>query len=222
MPAIIYGIRLFAVSLGGANVSQSVFSWRYHSHPHIFAPWYLVALYGALVYLAWPFSLTLALIMAGQGLAYVIAIYILNHASWFDVMYKVDSLPVAFKDVAHPTVRTAIVKILEVALQDMIAIIIVQGLLEYTGSFYLAALLFSVVVFLVHVPSIWLYGRFYGGYFLLLSTLLASSVVLLVSYSAMGFAGVIAIHLISYLALYIVWLYCSLGTKDSKVIEAVY
>jgi hypothetical protein len=204
MPAIIYGVRLFVTSLGGANVAQSFSVWRYHTHPHIFSAWYLFFIYGALVFLAWPFSSLLVLVMVIEWVVYIGSIYLLNQTRWFDRMFKVDSLPEAFKDVAHPVVMTAAVKVLEVALQDMIAIVIAQGLLEYTGSLFISSLLFTSIVFLVHVPSLWLYGRWYGSYFLFLASLLASSVVFLVAYSATGFAIIVGIHLSCYFALYLI------------------
>jgi DNA-binding cell septation regulator SpoVG len=203
MPAIIYGIRLFVMSLGGANTAQSLLSWRYHTHPHIFSGWYCIFIYSALLFLAWPYSNLLVGVMIIEWLVYVSCIYILNRAGWFNVMFKVDSLPAAFKDVAHPIVTTAIVKVLEVILQDMIAIVIAQGLLQYTGSLLMSSLIFTTIVFLVHVPSIWLYGVWYGTYFLLLASILASSVVFLVAYSATGFVIIVGIHLVCYLALYL-------------------
>ena len=112
-------------------------------------------------------------------------------------MYRPDTLPEAFHHMLIPKPSASIVKVVEVFFQDVVALVIVLGLLT-TYDVWLAGLLFALLVFALHVPGPGLYGRVYGTVLLALSTAMALIVPYVISTYPFGFYLIFAIHLAAY------------------------
>ena len=128
-----------------------------------------------------------------------------------DKMYASETIPATYPDVITPTTTGSFVKFFEILMQDICAFLIVGSLLTALQSFALTVFVFTVIVFLFHLPSIKLFGFVYGSYFLGMSTLLAFCVPLLYWYGLLGLLFVLTLHVSMYAVMYIGAYY--LGSK---------
>ena len=111
--------------------------------------------------------------------------------------YKSNTLPDAYGDLLEPKSTGIIVKAVEIFFQDLVALILILSLLNYF-SLSVTTVLFVFIVAAVHVPGLKYFGFFYGGMFLVYSTVLSILVPWLVTSTAIGFVLVYSLHLLMY------------------------
>ncbi len=100
-----------------------------------------------------------------------------------------------------PTAAGQTVKITEICFQQLCALMILSGLLALGLGLLAMTVLFTVIVFVIHIPSWWLFGRLFGGFFIWSSTGLATVYPTLMVYTSYSFTYMLMIHV----AVYILW-----------------
>ncbi len=119
-------------------------------------------------------------------------------------MFGSKSLPVTYrKEIIRPTLNGDITKVTEVILQDVAAWLTVIGLSSLFHSVSLVLVIFTGIVFFLHLPGLWIFGKIYGTYFLVSSTVLAFSVPLLLPFGSNGFVYLVSLHLTVYILMYL-------------------
>ena len=138
------------------------------------------------------------------GLTYVALMSLLRRFNFLTSLFGADTLPEIDKGIVTPHMSGDIIKVIEVFLQDVSAWLSVLGLLYIFHNVYAVVVIFTLVVFLFHLPGVYIFGKVYGTYFLVTSTLLAFIVPLFVQLGTHFFMYVFVIHLCVYLLMYVV------------------
>lgn len=114
-----------------------------------------------------------------------------------------ETIPASAKAVAALHPRREVVKLSEIFFQDVVAVAVIQQLFMYEYPTIISALVFTAVVAFVHLPSIKMFGRYYGSFFLYGSILLAPLALYLVdTYGANGLFVLFSLHVSSYIVWY--------------------
>jgi hypothetical protein len=121
--------------------------------------------------------------------------YVLND------MYRSDTLPISYHQLLAPNLGSALSKTSEIFIQDIVMLVVVTELLRFNISLGLAGLLFAVLVFLMHIPSPKILGRFYGVFLMLLATVIAPVIPFFMSKVELGFYLIFTFHLSVYVCL---------------------
>ena len=117
-------------------------------------------------------------------------------------IYGYDTIPEDTKQVLDLNIRTALSKICEITLQQMCALLIVVGLAMLGVSLFWMSILFTLVVFILHIPTPKWFGKIYGNYFLWASTLFAPFIPYLILTFPGGFYLSLSLHIFMYIVLY--------------------
>jgi hypothetical protein len=215
MHGLILGIVLFLLASSLATMLQTRLLYSYAKHPFLFAGLFVAFLSGTL----WSLDYMPAPLLV-SGLVVLALVYIgtisLLVKYWrpMNNLYGVDTVPPAYQGLIQPECSGQVVKVFELVLQDTAAWLIVGGLLSLSHSLLLAAVLFTGIVFLLHIPGLWLFGRVYGAYFLVLVTLVAFLVPLLYQIDQYGFLYLYTLHIGGYITMYL--LMGSLGSIQKR------
>ena len=204
MYGLIIGIILFLSASLVATLLQMRYQYSYTKNPVLFVSLFLICIGGACLFLKYIPPLSLIAGLIGIASMYVFGIPLLAKC-WkpMQYLYGAETEPAAYQGIIHPEFSGQIVKVCEVALQDMAAWLIVGGLLAVSQSLFDTMLLFTSIVFVLHVPGLWMFGRVYGTYFLVLVTAVAFLVPLLYLVDTVGFVYLYAMHLSGYVSMYI-------------------
>lgn len=204
MTELVVGITLFCVTAIIANILQSCFRYRYESNPFIFLGLFSLGLIAVSLYVPEMARLIANMYVLLVASLYVFVIICLVYY-WRPMqnLYAANYVPVAYEGLIKPKPIGQIVKAVEIVLQDVAAWLIVGGLLTLSISFLETTLIFTAIVMTLHIPGIWVFGKIYGWYFLILSTILAFLVPLLYVVGPQGFIYVLALHLSGYVFMYI-------------------
>lgn len=174
MLLIFTGIILFATAAIIANILQSYFNYRYESKPLIFIGIFLACLGTASIFVTQIPLLLLNFQIVIIAVLYIIIIILLARF-WQPMqnLYGSHTVPAGYKGLIKPKLSGQFVKVFEIALQDTSAWLIVGGLFLLPLSFTEVAVVFTVIVTILHIPGVWVFGKVYGWYFLIMSTALA-------------------------------------------------
>jgi len=139
-----------------------------------------------------------------MGLLYVVLMSLLRHLTWIEYMFGGATIPKPYRDeIIRPKLNGDIVKVAEIILQDVAAWLTSIGLFLVFHNLLLVLVTFTAIVFFLHLPGLWIFGKVYGIYFLVTSTLLAFSVPLLLPFGSIGFICLVSLHLTAYILMYI-------------------
>ena len=197
------------VIAGCANVLQYFFAITYQKHWWLFLFLFVgIAVPGiyfttSLQDSAALHSTTGMLFGSGAGFLYVAFLTWWGRSFSIDDMYRVDSIPTPYRQLLKPNLYSALVKLSEIAIQDLVLLVIVLSLNQMTSYLY-ASLAFSLIVFLVHIPSPMVLGKLYGSILMVLATLGALVVPYVIGELTLGIYYVFACHLAVYMLL-LVW-----------------
>jgi hypothetical protein len=203
MTLIMTGIALFVTAAVIANILQSYFKYRYETTPLIFIAIFLTPLGIASLFITQVSLLLLHFQIVIIAVLYITTIILLARF-WQPMqnLYGSHTVPAGYKGLIKPKLSGQVVKMFEVALQDTSAWLIVGGLFLLPLSFIEVAVIFTVIVTILHVPGLWVFGKVYGGYFLIMSTALAFLVPLFYTIGLQGFLYLFALHLGGYVIMY--------------------
>ncbi len=196
------GVLLFLGVCGLVNIYKQKSHHSYSSHPWLFTTWYLTWLGIIVLILLPPIWLICALVI--QVSLYLVFLSLWKRLSSGCLKHSY-TVPSAFQEMTKPSVLSGIPKALEVSIQDLAAWLIVGSLLSYFTSVLVVALIFSTVVFLLHLPGVKMFGSVYGSYFLCMSTTFAFAVPLLYQFGYIGFCILFGLHLLCYVAMMLIF-----------------
>lgn len=203
MSQIITGILLF-LSVGGlVNIYKQKTNHSYSSHPGLFTLWYAVWVSGCILWL--PFPVSVVSIVGVLGAFYLVFLMLWKRLTGGKLNY-IETIPTAFKEMGEPRTLSAVPKVFEIFIQDLAAWLIVGALFIFFTHWWIVAIVFSLVVFSLHVPGINMFGPVYGSYFLFMSTIFACIVPFVYPIGYAGFCIVYGLHLLSYMIMYLVFL----------------
>jgi hypothetical protein len=205
MHGLILGILLFLTASSLATFLQTRLGYSYTKHPVLFSGLFVAFLVGTLWSLDYVPPPLLVLGVSLLAAAYIVTITLLTkYWSPMRNLYGASSVPAAYRSLIQPELSGQLVKVSELLLQDTAAWLIVGGLLAVSHGMFVTALLFTGIVFILHIPGLWLFGWVYGSYFLILVTLVACLVPLLYQIDEYGFLYLYSLHLSGYVILYLV------------------
>jgi len=115
--------------------------------------------------------------------------------------YGLETIPVPNRSIAQVEPKGGIVKLVEIFFQDVVAFTIVATLVIHTDGGILAITIFTLIVLAIHVPAIKYFGKVYGTYFLVMSTILAPLAFYLLQFDQ-GLYYLFAFHASMYIVLY--------------------
>ena len=205
MALIVTGIIIFVTAATIANILQSYLYFKYESHPLIYIALFLGCLGGGVLYA--PQILLLVLNVSVFIIAILYILIIIFLARFWQPMQKLygsQTVSPGYEGLINPKFYGQVVKVFEIVLQDISAWLIVSGLFMLPLSFIEVAVVFTAIVATLHVPSLWVFGKVYGSYFLILSTGLAFLVPFFYQIGTQGFIYLYALHLGGYVTMYIV------------------
>jgi hypothetical protein len=204
MIGLITGVGLFVSAAIIANYFQTFLKYSYESKPVIFLSLFCTSLIGAWFIIPEILSLLQNVYILITAIVYIVTIlFLVQYWKPMQKLYCAHTVPVEYGGIIQPKPAGQIVKTVEIILQDVSAWLIVGGLLALFSSFNDVVLIFTIIVFLLHVPGLWLFGRVYGSYFLVMSTALAFLVPFLYLLGTVGFLYLYALHLSGYILMYI-------------------
>ena len=202
MAPFLLGIGLFGLATIFTLTLKKVSHLTYNSNPFIFGCLFSFLL--AVVHYIYPlFSYKEFLSAILVGLCYVVLMSLLQRFNYLTSLFGAETLPEIDRGIIKPQRSGDIVKVIEVFLQDVSAWLTVLGLLYIFQNIYVVVIIFTLVVFLFHLPGIFIFGKVYGTYFLVTSTLLAFVVPLFVQLGTISLLFVFGIHLCMYLLMYV-------------------
>ena len=193
-------ILCFIVVLLALNIIQHFFGYDYGEHP---LPFLAILLTGIVVayhlvnagpYLFTSFGIFIA--VCGIGV-FVTSEDIRGRYLPWSMYFGYESLPVGFRPLLQPTRVTATVKIVDVFFQDLVLLGVATYLLS-VHSVSVAGLVCALVVFALHLPGGYFYGRVYGLLFLVSASIAAFFVPLILSTVPYGFYLIFVFHLLMY------------------------
>lgn len=203
---ILIGSLSFVLVLGYANVILKRRRQLLYTTASLqFAALYLVS------------SLSLVALLAGQQLAtfgfgtmLLVACLILSYCRFgmlqTGYMLGLDhcalfGIPANAQIELCPTVSGQVVKVTEICFQQLCALLVLSGMIVLGVGLVAMTVMFTLLVFIVHVPSFWLFGRLFGGFFVWSSTSLAMVYPSLLMYTASGFIYMLIVHV----GVYVLW-----------------
>lgn len=205
MYGLIIGIVLFVSAALIATLLQMRYQYNYAKNPIVFICLFLFCIGGSFWFLNYFPPLFFVVSVGCIASLYAAGIPLL--AKFWKPMqrlYGAETIPPAYRQgIIHPGLTEQTVKVTEVALQDMATWLIVGGLLAVSHSVYSTMLLFTGIVFVLHIPGLWMFGRVYGMYFLLLVTAVAFLVPSLYQINGVGFLYLYMMHLGGYILMYL-------------------
>ena len=185
---LFFGVALFAVGMLTSLLLQKYIKYTYVKNASLFLGLFLVLL----GYVSWSFEyLPLWYVCVGVSLLAICysASIVMLAKYWgpMGVPYGIKTIPTIYRENLSPDGRGQLVKAVEVLLQDVSAWLIVGGLFAVTPSIAIGIVAFTVIVLLVHIPGMWFFGRIYGTYFLVMSSVLAFMVTYFYQQGDVGF-----------------------------------
>jgi len=116
--------------------------------------------------------------------------------------YKYQEIPNHFKSILCLDARRGFAKVFEILLQQVCALFIIMGLIEIGLSVITTVLLFTGVVFALHITTPKWFGTVYGNYFLWVGTILAPLEVYFILEYSIGFYIASILHMAMYIVMY--------------------
>lgn len=177
MSAIIFPVVFFifvAAVLNGKLFLQRKYS--YSEKAHIFIPLLLgssvllLTLYN--VELAVPSAFVLLLLVTVIGV-YVGFSYLWSRTLDTEYIYGLHTVPTEYRSIVTVNPVADTTKLCEILFQDVVVLVLVLSLNSLFENTFIALAIFTCIVFAVHVPAVKFFGKIFGTYWLLLSTLLA-------------------------------------------------
>lgn len=201
---LVVGLTLFVMVAIIATILQVGVGYSYSRNPLLFSALYLVAIGLAAGVIGYSFDLPFLLVLIGIAGIYIVTISgLVRYWSPMQQLHAAHTIPSTYQGMVAPKLTGQFTKVVEVTLQDSSAWLIASGLLIISGSLTVSVLLFTLISFVTHIPGLWLFGKVYGSYFLIMVTLCAFLVPFLVSYGAVGYTILYTIHLSGYVLMYL-------------------
>jgi hypothetical protein len=164
MIEILTAVGWFVLLAGVANVLQYFYGTTYKKNALIFVSLFLLGVcgiwYTTSLSSITQFSDTLGILLGVLGVAsYVTFCGWWNRTFTLEQMYGVATLPKSYQQLLAPNANSALSKAGEILVQDVVLLVIVTELLRMNYSYLAAGGLFSVIVFIIHIPSPYIIGR---------------------------------------------------------------
>ena len=207
MTSLLLGAGTFAFVLGFA-VTFLIKKKRlsYSQHTWVFAPLYIFS--SLVLILSIPESVEYLnqklgiVVLIATALAFILFQFIWSRIAGGARGYGYETIPDNCKSILHLDARQALTKIFEILFQQICALLIILGLSELGFSVGWISVIFTIVVFALHIPSPKWFGKIYGNYFLWMSALLAPLIPWLILTFPMGFYMSASLHIFMYITLY--------------------
>ena len=189
------------VVAGGVNFMQRRYTYTYNSHWWLYVPVLVAA--GSLVVLMLPELMPYIADKTGVFLLLsMLTVYFLVEFSRSVIWsaknyYKNTSLPTTYQGLLQPKISGSITKVADIFFQDVTALAIIILLLS-SLSLTMTTLVFVLVVFTIHIPGLLLFGRVYGGVFLVFSTGFAFFIPYLIQSVSFGWHIMYIVHSLMY------------------------
>lgn len=213
---LLVGLILFLSAAAVVALLQIIFKISYEQKPFLFLTIFILLIIGAVYVMEFGFiheiligAILLAALYAGSIIGLV------RYWKPMKNLYGADTVPTRYLGIVSPKPAGQFPKVIEVVLQDLSAWLIVGGLLTLTNSLSFTIIIFAAIVFILHIPGVWEFGKVYGNYFLILSTALSCIVPLFYLIGPLWFLAVYAIHLSGYIVMYLLMGF--LGRKELKL-----
>ena len=116
-------------------------------------------------------------------------------------------IPKEQKAMLAVTTSSCFVKVWEILIQQLVAYLVVTGLLLFEFPLWLCAIVFASIVCLVHYPGLRLFGSVFGKFFLWASTIISFFYPFLMQYPEYGWGIMVVIHTTAYVIWYTFVLY---------------
>ncbi len=204
---ILAGVILFGVFFPVVNTASSKFHANPYQRPLVFG-WFFVlmvcipiVLFQEVRDLWWLPGVLVSLL--------VVVISIVLGRYWQNcIPYTTSTIYDEKPFIVTVTPTSAALKSIDIVFQQICAYLIVFGLFSFGLSLPATIGIFMVSVFLMHLPSETVFGKFIGRYFLFVSTALSFVLPLAVSYDSRLVYVTFILHVLGYwLLYYLVWRY---------------
>ncbi len=153
----------------------------------------------------------------------VVSLYLSFSILWMrtikkDEVVSINTIPDEYRSIIELNPLADTTKLFEIFFQDVVVFVLVLSLISYFENNYVPLIIFTLVVFTVHIPGIKLFGRIFGTYWLVLSTVLAPLAFYLISFQY-GLYYLFMLHASINLLLYVV-IYILTKSKIYKTIDS--
>lgn len=207
MYEIILAVIWFCVLGGFVNVLQYFFGLTYQKHWWFFTFIFLVIGVPGIVVTTGLNSNVFLFNTPGIFLGVVSALAYINLEFWWDKnykitdMYRIDTVPESYHQLLAPNAASAVTKMSEILIQDIVLLVIVTQLLQFHFSYFAIGSIFAAIVFLVHIPAPVITGKIYGVILMTTATVCAFFIPYIISNTPLGFYIIFLFHLMFYVGI---------------------
>lgn len=206
MDSLLAGSSLFIIASITATILQNRSDWTYSKNPIRFSVLFLVLLSAVAFVFKYKPSISIAISITILALLYILLVRcMVSYWKPMNSLHAAASVPKPYVGLVKPEFSGQFVKVVELLLQDVAAWLIVTGLFSVFFELDMVVFIFTLIVFLLHIPAPKLFGKVYGTYFLILSTTLAFLVPLLYQYGEVGFTALYLTHISGYILMYLLF-----------------
>ncbi|MCB9815734.1 hypothetical protein H6785_04120 [Candidatus Nomurabacteria bacterium] len=202
MNLLIIGIVIFSIILGPIRIIQKYNKLTYTENTFSFLTLFVIGIC-SLLFIAepniYPYLHTDYISIAFlTGFLYLTFSYFWSSKFVLEKHYKYETVPEVHHEMLSSGPRYTSVKFLEVLFQDVVALVMVLGLYEMQFSIISISILFSTLVFILHIGTPFIFGKYYGNYFLFSGTMIAFAIPWLLLNATAGLYVLISVHLMVY------------------------
>ena len=218
MVAIVFPVALFifvAAILNGKLFLNRKYS--YSEKAYLFIP----LLFGssALLLVLYDVELAAPSPLVWWLLLSVVGVYLGFSYLWWRTLrnehiYGINTIPAENRSIVTIDPVADLTKLFEILFQDVVVFAIVLSLTSFFANIYTPLILFTLIVSVVHLPGVALFGRIFGTYWLVCSTILAPLAFYFVSIE-FGLYYLFILHTSITLLLYVV-IYILSKTKNKQ------
>ena len=207
---IIIAVAWFCALGGLVNILQYFFDITYQKHWWLFTFIFLVIGVPGIIITTSLSSNILLFNTPGIFFGLIAALSYIAFESWWGSrykitdMYRIDTVPKSYHQLLAPNVVSAVSKMSEILIQDLVLLVIVTQLLQFDLSYLAAGCIFAVIVLLVHIPAPVLTGKIYGVILMVAASVGALFIPFVVSNLTLGFYIIFLFHLSFYVCI-LIW-----------------
>lgn len=204
---IVFPVALFifvAAILNGKLFLKRKYS--YSEKAHLFIPILVVS--SILLLTLYDTFILVPSFTASLLILLVVFIYLAFSMLWMrtikrDEVVGIHTIPDDYHSIVVLNPLADTTKLFEIFFQDVVVLILVLSLTNYFDGNLIPLILFTFIAFIVHIPGIKFFGKIFGTYWLVLSTMLAPLAFYLISFQY-GLYYLFMLHASITLFLYIV------------------
>lgn len=204
---ILAGIGLFGAFFPVVNIAASKFDANPYQRPVAFG-WFFILMTSLPIILFQEVRDLWWVQGVLSGLVFVAISVVLGWYWKYKISYTTSSIYGEKPFILSVSPVSAVLKCVDIVLQQACAYLIVFGLLSFDLPLWAVIIIFTVSVFFMHLPSETVFGKFIGRYFLFVSTGLSFLLPLAIAYDARLIYATYILHVVGYWVLYyLVWRY---------------